>query len=497
MYKLRIAALILLAVLCLSTVTSCGSGGDKTPIKDAYTSAQPDYTVAKTEAPDPWGDGLPDSDFGGTDFTVLIRTEYNYEFVAEQSGDILEDEIFARNRTAEERFNIKLGFIEKVGNTGASNSEFNTAYMNAYQAGDAAYDLVMGYQAYSCPLSMAGMVRNSLEMPYIDTTREWWYQIAKKDLTINGKYYFLMGNIGTSMWNSVYVLYFNKTVKENHGIDDNLYKIVSDGDWTFDRFTSLVRGVSADLDGDNSYTEADLYGYMSDSSNHLRQYCISADAHIAAQGSDSYPVLDFYNEHNVNVINTVCSFFWEDCVFRTAKDTSSPVNFNMPEMFASDRALFMAGFLSKAQILRSMESDYGIILQPKFDEKQKDYRVAVANGCSVVLFPIYLKNEDMSGIVTEALCAAGNNSILPVYYEYSLKSKGTRDAESEAMLDFIISRISFDFGWVHSISIATIGAALSTMIGSGNSDFASFYAANAQAYEAGFQTVLYTYKEIG
>lgn len=143
------------------------------------------------------------------------------------------------------------------------------------------------------------------------------------------------------------------------------------------------------------------------------------------------------------------------------------------------------------------DSDFGIILQPKFDEKQKDYRVAVANGCSVVLFPIYLKNEDMSGIVTEALCAVGNNSILPVYYEYSLKSKGTRDAESEAMLDFIISHISFDFGWVHSISIATIGAALSTMIGSGNSDFASFYAANAQAYEAGFQTVLDTYKEIG
>ena len=132
MKSTRIIAL-LLALLTASSV-GCGESADTNETTDTTTAASTsDETTS--DAPE-----LPDEDYEGYEFRILTRIEgwgiYNNEnlVVEEENGEILNDAIYTRNRTVEERFNINLTQITTTNDIG---NEISATVM----AGDDAYDL--------------------------------------------------------------------------------------------------------------------------------------------------------------------------------------------------------------------------------------------------------------------------------------------------------------------------------------------------------------------
>lgn len=90
MKKARILSLSLAMLMLLA---SCGeaavSGGD--------TSAASDTASAETTV-DPLADNLPEKNWNGADFNLLVRTERLYYLDAEEeTGDTLNDAVYARN----------------------------------------------------------------------------------------------------------------------------------------------------------------------------------------------------------------------------------------------------------------------------------------------------------------------------------------------------------------------------------------------------------------
>lgn len=86
MFK-KITAAALLIAMALSAA-SCGGGngsaGDTTTSGGDTTSSAPEDTSPKLD--------LPDTDFGGAEFTILSSDINSYEYDAEeQTGDIVED----------------------------------------------------------------------------------------------------------------------------------------------------------------------------------------------------------------------------------------------------------------------------------------------------------------------------------------------------------------------------------------------------------------------
>ena len=92
-------------------------------------------------------------------------------------------------------------------------------------AGDGAFDLVLGYQAYSANLDVAECLYDFMKVPVIDLDAEYYYHDIIDEITVNGKLFYLVGDYTYSVWPSLFVYYFNKQIAEDNGID-GLYDLV-------------------------------------------------------------------------------------------------------------------------------------------------------------------------------------------------------------------------------------------------------------------------------
>jgi hypothetical protein len=113
-----------------------------------------------------------------------------------------------------------------------------------------------------------------------------------------------------------------------------------------------------------------------------------------------------------------------------------------------DRGLFYTSFLRDAQRFRTMETDFGILPYPKYDEAQKDYKTFSKAGFAAFAIPSTVKDREFSEIMLEALNAESYRKVIPAYYDIALKNKYARDDDSSEMLDIIREGFDFDFSAV-------------------------------------------------
>ena len=76
----------------------------------------------------------------------------------------------------------------------------------------------------------------------------------------------------------------------------------------------------------------------------------------------------------------------------------------------------------------------------------------------------------MTGYVMDALGAASKNLLTPAYYDITLRGKVSRDEESAASLDIVISTIKYDLGYLGDWGINGV---LYNMADNYNTDLAS------------------------
>lgn len=92
-----------------------------------------------------------------------------------------------------------------------------------------------------------------------------------------------------------------------------------------------------------------------------------------------------------------------------------------------------------------METYFGIIPYPKYDEEQKDYCARVSYYMPPMI-PITNTNLELVGAVLEEANYRAKKNITPAYYDITLKGKYSRDPESISMLDLIFSSRVIDLG---------------------------------------------------
>ena len=75
----------------------------------------------------------------------------------------------------------------------------------------------------------------------------------------------------------------------------------------------------------------------------------------------------------------------------------------------------------------------------------------------------------------EALAAESYKTVIPAYYDISLKVKQTRDDESGEMLDLIRGSLWMNFGYSYNLSTGNVGNYMRELIESKNPNFISTY----------------------
>ena len=73
-----------------------------------------------------------------------------------------------------------------------------------------------------------------------------------------------------------------------------------------------------------------------------------------------------------------------------------------------------------------METDFGIIPYPLYDENQEDYHTQVADCSTMFALPADCRDTSFAGAVLEAIAAESYRSVTPAYFEVALNEKYTR-----------------------------------------------------------------------
>ncbi|MBO5220246.1 MAG: hypothetical protein J6C52_12490 [Clostridia bacterium] len=149
-------------------------------------------------------------------------------------------------------------------------------------------------------------------------------------------------------------------------------------------------------------------------------------------------------------------------------------DFMMPKLMKNE-LLFFSNQLLVSLNLRAMESDFGILPFPKYDDAQEEY-ISIGNGSFTdhVIVPSTNADLEMTGHLLEAMGYYAQQYITPAFIDVSVKGKGARDEDSVNMVNIILDNQVFDIGYI--FNWGSMRSTLSNTVLNNDPSFASQWA---------------------
>ncbi len=482
---------LLLAALMLSTTfmfAACGGDTPSTTTPAAIDGSTPAPGADATNPPEDTTAGLdiPDENMDGYEFLmyeVQFGTDVvSFDFVyAEEGGTVLDEAKYKRNSLVEEKFNIVLATDTAKATSTTGSAEGYSKMLQAKNTNTATYDLIVMPAYDQTKLAENGGLYNLLSVPYLDTSSEYWDQSGVKELTIKDTLFFLAGDFSINSFSAVVAIAFNKELAKERGIND-LYTLANEGKWTFDKFQEYTRLVSEDLNGDDKFTNLDLYGALC-WDDAIYAIVHSANSRCAYVDDNGDLVLGLGSEAAYTAYNNFVNFSKEDCFLRyqvkfkedgTWTDSSGS-KYGL-EMFSNSQGLFFLSTVgSISNNFRDMDVDYGIIPMFKANSGVDKYYSSVAPYSARFLgLPVHQNDIEVTGKVLESIGYFSTSTIVPAYYDKTLNGSVVRDEESSPMLDLIFETRVFDLGYFYQPG--NINKELIYQFRKANADWMSTYA---------------------
>ena len=479
-----------LASIMLAGCFAFGACGEKTPptVTDpVVTTAAADIT---TEVPDttepPIVCPIEEQDLEGYDFLALeasfkLVASYSDFICTEEGGTILDNAIFNRNEAVCDRLNMTIESKHVIVGSAGSSESYGVLIRDK-TSGDCNYDIAILPAYDQSQISYAGANYNMNLIDSIDFSNEWWDQMAVESLEIKGMQFFTTGDFSIDNFNSTIIIAFNKSIAKEKNIPD-LYKTVNEGKWTLDTWKQYSSLVSEDLNGDEMFTDADLYGSLvwDDS---IYAVVNAAGENCCVVGDDGNMVLTLGTEGVISIFKDYTDFVIQnDCVLRYQHtfnaDGTKKFNATSPlehTLFANNQGLFLFTWLGVTSHFRDMETDYGILPVFKYTEAQDDYYCTVAPYNSRFLsLPYHQEDAERTGVILETIGYYSQQFVRPAFYDKMLYGTIVRDEESREMLDLIYDNRVFDLGYYYQP--ADINKNLLYLFRADNSNWASRYKA--------------------
>ncbi|MGM9624558.1 MAG: hypothetical protein ACI3XM_02500, partial [Eubacteriales bacterium] len=192
------------------------------------------------------------SDLGGYDFTILNCQDelwggsFHVIDYDRQTGEAVQDALYQRARTTEEKLNIRL-HIEKSLNI----DKLYECIRKTVMAGDTAYDAAYAaISAFGEPLTGTYGV-NLFDVEGLHLNESWWNQSFIENITLDNTLYASIDYVNMMGYSYVNVLYFNKDMFSKLDIELP-YDAVRNGTWTYDQLNACMQD-AVNLNGDAAF----------------------------------------------------------------------------------------------------------------------------------------------------------------------------------------------------------------------------------------------------
>ena len=458
--KKRVLAVLLCVLLCMSCIVSCSDSTSSDDTDASAAGGQDVVNPTEMEKEENSADteeriepNLPDTTYGGYSFRMLGKGDsmvhwQSKDLTAEElNGEPINDAVFNRNSVISERYDVKFVEIDV-----ADYFSQQTEIARSAQSGTDEYDIAtLKPEAVVSSFISNGYIMNLKDIPYMDLTKPWYDQNSIQQMSLGGQVFAVMGDMLTMDDDATAAVFFNKKLAAANGLPD-LYQMVIDGTWTIDRLTEYAAMAANDTNGDGVMDEKnDTWGALSEFASTFALISGSGKTMITKDDTDT-PVNTSTDERYVAMYEKVLKLQnnWDITLYAESVGGYNDVWTEcMDVTFQSDRALFNVCWLNRASLFREMETDFGILPMPKYDEAQDTYSSFVHMYCAnCIVVPKTNQDFSRTGVIVEALSAESMYTLKPAYYEKTLKSKASRDEESAAMLDIIFDTRIFDLGYM-------------------------------------------------
>ena len=493
---------ILILFLISALIISCGGESQEKPVQQTETDAVAESAEEITELPG-WKGSLERADYGGEKITVLVETNANtpiwerYWTSEEDSGDILSSSVYKRNLNVSEYYNIGLEYVftESIGDR----------MYNSVMAGEYVYNYTIFHLASASSYILKGPYLNWFDMPNVDFGNPWWSDSNAEDLSYKNILYTAIGDYAVSSLATTYCMFFNTNLADSYGIS-GIYDTVRNGAWTIDTVKAITQDIYSDLNNNGKADADDLYGFVTPPATALIAYNWALGGQIFKKNSDGSLANVYMSDHTVQMFERLYSLLYESAGSYTSYDYKSPYGDAYHSMgrdyLLNGKAVFINGKFDDAlTYFRSMDDDFGIIPYPKLNEEQKNYYTTCDANLEAMTIPVTTPAEKygMIGLLAEALCAESHETVIPAYYQSSLKDKASRDEDSLEMLDLIHNSRRYDFGYL--FNFGTSGTYYASFMQDlmnpkkPSSDIVSEYEKNSSKFEQYFQAIFDYYDE--
>lgn len=447
--KKRSMLALFLAMLMLA---SCASGGTEREDTEKVETdpAGETETVQETEP-----DILAGLSYDGRTFRILtsdtdISSNDLIEGTGELTGDNVNDAVYSRNLAVEETLDVRFAYEH-------ANNAWGDVYKSVQTlvlSGDSTYDLLIDDQLGFSTASIEMLFYDAASLSTVDFTEDCWWGDYMRNLSIDYKHvYLLVGDYFMDVLNHSHALLYNRAMYTDVlGDPDAVYQLVQDGAWTYDAWIPMIEAAYQDVNGDGKADKDDRFGMIVGGiGGSSFPFTYGGDVPYITRDEKGYPTLTMYGDRLADLYEKIRRVFWSSGTFTNYTENG----LDLHEKFASGGALFISGCqLGDFGTFRDMEQEIGIIPYPKQDEAQRNYITVVHDTAEVGAIPATAADPDISGAVCQALCRATHKTVLPAYYEMSLKIKYARDNYTSAMIDLIHDGIMDMFSLVYGAQYA-------------------------------------------
>lgn len=463
--------------MLLASFAGCSNGEEKetTPSVNPTSSNESETTPEETEPEDTLAKAnIPEgTTYGGMTYTVAAYGESSSIWsdvdwsATEITAEVLNDAVYNRTQQVEDLLDIDIVTAYTTGRSDvATLTKSVQSQDNAYQL----YNLAMGNVFGPAQNGQLQELNSFAEKGTLDLSSSWWDQNIINDLSINNMIFALTGDIGTMYKKSIGSIMFNKVILLNNDLDDP-YELMREGNWTIDKMVEMGQKVSEDLDGNGVMDQNDQYGLIC-FCDMLALAMIGSDIQFISKDDTDTPYNSFYSERTVSVVEKLATLMYDPNI--TYSWSKNGVGEDPAfKMFQTDKSLFYYGELHSVVTMREMESEFGILPMPKYDENQDGYHHCInPNAAAVYIVPITNVDYESSGYIMDALGAASKNELTPAYFEKTLQGRVSRDVESTESLEIIINTINYDLGYLGGFGFSSF---ILGMADAYNTDLTSTY----------------------
>ena len=482
----RHLSVLLLLSLIMANLASCGGSA---PSADTTAASGGDPAAADTTAASDEYD-FPDIDLGGKSF-VIANSEtgswghyYHVDF-EEATGDALDDAVFTRNRSLEEKFNLKLEIFEE--NIDTLYSTLQTAIL----AGDDMCDIAYVRSNKLATMITDGYLYDLSTLDGLNLDEDWWDQAVVSNARVGtdralffASHYFSLMSFDGSI-----CTYFNESMLEDLNMDPP-YELVRQGKWTLDEMFKYT-AAGANLNGDESFAWSDtgnsIYG-LATWNNGYYGLLYGCNAPFSATDKNGTPSITAGSEHFVDVCEKLATgLMSKEGEFIEKNTGNTPAHYE--EMFRNGRALMLVAQVKTSGKYRDIDDTFGIVPLPKYDTAQKDYISLMPASCAFMCIPKTNPDAEQTAKLIDAFSYVSYRDVLPIYYEVNVSQKGLRNEDSIEMLDIIrksrVCEIGNIFGWT-----STMQTNIYNKLAAGSGDVMSVIDADKPAAQAAVEATM-------